>query len=153
VDPPFTSSDGILEGELRRIDERHKSALHRVDERHVASWEAHKDVHHQEQEAIKVALANQEKRLDALNELRGVVDDREKTFATKEAFGSLEQRFTRFEEDTRRRFEEMGVELRRESRPGQDLKLGTSTIISVIVIGISILGFIIVVANYLSSRP
>jgi len=147
MEPRDPSFEGV-EGDVRRIDERHQSALHRIDERHSASWSAHKEIHAQEQEAIRVALQNMEKRLDGMNEWRGTIGDRDARLATRESVTSLEARFTRFEEDTRRRFEEMGVELRREVRPGQDMKTSQAAIIAAVVLVIMFIGFLITIANF-----
>ena len=95
-------------------------------------WEAHARVHEQEHEALRLALVNLEKRLDALNELRGLVGDRDRQFVTFPALTALTQAVDEFKTDTRRRFEAMDVLMRAEARPGQDLKSNWGAIIGFI---------------------
>src|SRR5687768_12941196 len=129
-------------------------------------WRAHESLHHQEQQAVQVAVEAMDKRLDSMNEFRAQMNDMAREFATKEstdkATTGLESRLFRLEEDTRRRFEvgeatardrfeKSGHEGRVALRPLEDERTGRVAIIAAIVLVGTILGMIVLAANFLSA--
>jgi hypothetical protein len=140
----------------------------RIQEVKDLHWKEHEDTHAQEHKALELAMANMDKRLDGMNEFRAQMGDQNKTFATKDetnrAITNLEGRLFRLEEDTRRRFElgeatardrfeKTGHETRTTLRPLEDMKVGQGAVIAAIIFGISLLGAIVLIANFVTAGP
>lgn len=150
-----TMNEG-LRGEAAAQSRFAEERMERLQEVKNLHWHEHSATHLQQEEAVRVAVTALDKRLDAMNEFRNALTEQASRFVTATAVDSEKA-------DTRRRFElveaklntlekEMGRELRSEVRPVQDAKVGQSAIIAAMVVGVSILGVLIVLANYLSAR-
>lgn len=88
---------GPYEGSNGPITLREHIAQHLVDHdrRHAEHAEAHERQHLADQRAISVATGNLERRLEALNELRKLVEDQQGHFATIVAMDRLEAKTDR----------------------------------------------------------
>jgi hypothetical protein len=150
----ISSVEKVLTERIDSVRQQLAYTTNRLDQRHDDDWDNHEKLHSQEQEAVRVAVATMDKRLDSMNEFRAQMGDMTRTFATKEtvdkAVASLEARLSRMEEDTRRRFEEGGRESRVALRPLEDANAGRGAIIAAIAVVGSILAIIVIVMNMLS---
>jgi hypothetical protein len=121
-------------------------------------WTEHRETHAQQAEAIRLAYAGMDKRLDAMNEFRAQISDMTGTFATKESVdksvGNVEARVERGELDARRRDElkeakindlekQLGREMRAEVRPVQDMKVGQGALVAAIAVAVSLISIIV----------
>jgi hypothetical protein len=159
--------EAALRAELAAIATAAHKDVQRLQEVKDLHWHEHALTHAKEGEAIHIAQAAMDKRLDAMNHLNNRIESMSNEFPNKEAidrqFGNLEARVDRGEQDTRLRFErldsklntlekEMGFELRKEVRPVQDMRVGQGAIIAAIAVAISLISIIVVLANFAAAR-
>lgn len=130
----------------------------------IIEWRvAHEAVHVQQHRAIDAAVSSLDKRLEGLNELRKVVVERDKAYATIAALAGVQLAIESEKVDTRLRFERiesrlndmvtsLSREARNEGRPGQDLKNSQAAIIAAVLFAVAVIGIIIAIANIATAR-
>lgn len=156
-----------LRSEMKGIGDVAMERMARFMELKDLHWHEHRLTHNQDSEALRVAQAAIDHRLDTANHLNERMEAMTATYVTREAVdravGTLEARVERNEIDARRRDElkeakintlekEMGIELRREVRPSQDRAVGQGAIWAAIVGAITLIGIIIALANFAVAR-
>lgn len=100
-----------LRSEIKGVGEVGMERMARFMEVKELHWEEHRSTHAQEAEAIRVAQMSADKRIEALNEMRGMVQDQAKEFAplrmVEELRRGITDRVDREALDARLRFEKV----------------------------------------------
>ena len=128
-------------------------------------WRAHDALHLAQDRSDDAANEAVEKRLGILNNDKTQIRDILTTVATREsvdvALTSSNRNIESEKADTRRRFEtleakfyelekDLSQEIRKEVRPGQDMKVGQGAIVAAVLFLITLLGGLVVVMNLVS---
>lgn len=164
IGPEGLSSPPAIAQQVSAIEKKADEAVSSIRREEELRWHGHLKQHSQEQEAVEKAVVAMDKRLDGLNELRQAMNDRDKSFTPISAHDELARRIDRAELDSRQRFENLDKrindlstmasrEAREQGRPGQDLKSNQSAIVAVVLFAVTVIGFLVVVVNFLSRGP
>ncbi len=156
-----------LRSEMRGVGDVAMERMARFMEVKELHWIEHRATHTQERDAIHLAQAAIDHRLDTMNHLNERIENLIATFPTRESVdrsvGTLEARVERNEIDARRRDElkeakinqlekDLGIELRREVRPVQDKAAGQGAIWAAIMGAVILISIVIAIANFLAAH-
>ena len=162
-----TAVSTALDAERSRlIDHRtaHDAAHASHEKLHDAFSEAHKQQHAAESDAVMAATSAMDRRLDSMNEFRDQLRDQAATFIRREQLDSFIAQYERAHDEV-----VQAIRTEREERRSQEaahalihrgeegVKRGMSASVAIIVgaitLAVTILGAIILVANFATGTP
>lgn len=141
---------------------KHEREIHALA--HEREHKAHEHVHELNDRAVGKAEASVEERLKAMNEFRGQLRDQQATFATRDALevlrAEIDRRFGEQSHLTQERYETNRASittLEKADVKGEGRSLGQGAVIAAIIgtvgLAATLLGMIIVIANFVTKAP
>jgi predicted transcriptional regulator len=130
--------------------------IHAAEQRSDARFESMKDqvdaAFRASQEAINKAELAADKRFESVNEFRAVLADQQRDLVTRQVLSSMSEKLEAA--INRNRDDLSNLEKRLTLREGQTLgsRITGGVLVTVITVGVAILGLVIVLANYLTTN-